>query len=297
MTRQEIRHQVAAGRWVWRTDQVVSVFTGPLLFEHRLWIGVLHAGGAAVIGGLSATAVHGLRRWDRPDITVLVDDRLDFDPVPGVRFVRTRRDFRLLRDPGSALPVCQVEPAALLFAAYCPSDRTAQGLLAALVQQRLATPRTLASWVRALKPLRRAALLRQAIDDLAGGSQSLAELDVARFCRRVGLPLPDRQTRRSDTSGRPRFTDCEWRVAGGHVVVLEVDGAFHMNVEQWEADIARQRGLTRVGRSIVRCTARELRDEPESVFRDLVGLGIGGHLAGRGDVVNRTQPQGEQSTA
>jgi hypothetical protein len=274
IARHVIHGNVAAGRWVLRTDRVVSTFTGPLLFEHRLWLGALHAGGNALIGGLSAAAVHGLRRWDRPAVTVLVDDRLDFEPVPGIEFVRTRRDLRALRATKSDLPLCRIEPAALLFAGYCSSERTAQGLLAALVQQELTDPAKLATWVRRLRPLRRARLFRDVIDDLTGGSQSLGELDVVRFCRRFGLPLPRRQTRRRDLSGRLRFTDCEWRLANGHVVVLEVDGAFHMNVEQWEADIARQRGLTRIGRSIVRCTTRELRVRPEVVFRDLVALGV-----------------------
>jgi hypothetical protein len=274
IARHVIHGNVAAGRWVLRTDRVVSTFTGPLLFEHRLWLGVLHAGGNALIGGLSAAAVHGLRRWDRPSVTVLVDDRLDFETVPGVEFVRTRRDLRALRTETGDLPLCRIEPAALLFAGYCHSERTALGLLAALVQQELTDPEKLAAWVRRLRPLRRARLFQQAIDDIAGGSQSLGELDVARFCRRFGLPLPSRQTRRRDSSGRVRFTDCEWRLVSGHVVVLEVDGAFHRNVEQWEADIARQRGLTRIGRSVVRCTARELRDRPEVVFRDLAALGV-----------------------
>jgi hypothetical protein len=114
--RHVIHGNIAAGRWVLRTDRVVSTFTGPLLFEHRLWLGALHAGGDALIGGLSATAVHGLRRWDRPDVTVLVDDRLDFEPVPGIEFVRTRRDLRALRTVNSALPLCRIEPAVLLFA-------------------------------------------------------------------------------------------------------------------------------------------------------------------------------------
>jgi hypothetical protein len=181
IVRHVIHGNVAAGRWVLRTDRVVSTFTGPLLFEHRLWLGVLHAGGNALIGGLSAAAVHGLRRWDRPSVTVLVDDRLAFEAVPGVEFVRTRRDLRALRTENSDLPLCRIEPAALLFAGYCHSERTALGLLAALVQQELTDPEKLAAWVRRLRPLRRARLFQQAIDDIAGGSQSLGELDVARF--------------------------------------------------------------------------------------------------------------------
>lgn len=47
-----------------------------------------------------------------------------------------------------------------------------------------------------------------------------------------------------------------------------------MQAEHWEHDIARQRALTSPGRIVVRCTARELRDEPERVARDLRLLGV-----------------------
>jgi very-short-patch-repair endonuclease len=58
------------------------------------------------------------------------------------------------------------------------------------------------------------------------------------------------------------------------VVVLEVDGAFHMDAENWAADMARERELVTGGRIVIRCTARELRDDPERIVRDLVALGV-----------------------
>lgn len=110
--------------------------------------------------------------------------------------------------------------------------------------------------------------------DIAGGAQSVGEIDVRRMCRDFGLRLPDRQVRRRDASGRLRFTDCEWRLADGRVLVLEVDGGFHMEVEHWEDDLARQRALTAPDRIVVRCTTRELRDQPDVVARDLRLLGV-----------------------
>lgn len=102
----------------------------------------------------------------------------------------------------------------------------------------------------------------------------MAEIDVRRMCRTFGLVLPSRQVKRRDSGGRARFTDCEWGLADGRTLVLEVDGGFHMAVEHWEDDLARQRALTSSDRLIVRCTARELRDEPERVARDLRLLGV-----------------------
>jgi very-short-patch-repair endonuclease len=146
--------------------------------------------------------------------------------------------------------------------------------MAAAVQQELASPASLLVWVDRMRPLRWARLFRQVLGEIAGGAQSLAEIDVGRMCRDGGLAAPTRQTKRQESSGRARFTDCEWRLPDGRTVVLEVDGSFHMDVEHWEADLARQRALSAADRIIVRCTARELRDEPERVAADLRALGV-----------------------
>ena len=56
--------------------------------------------------------------------------------------------------------------------------------------------------------------------------------------------------------------------------MLEVDGAFHMEVRQYSDDMKRQRRLTTRDRMIVRCSAVELRDEPGEVMADLIALGV-----------------------
>lgn len=62
--------------------------------------------------------------------------------------------------------------------------------------------------------------------------------------------------------------------AGGRTLVLEVDGAFHMEVEHWAADVARQRRITTATRTVVRATAIELRLEPQSVAADRLGRAV-----------------------
>jgi hypothetical protein len=275
-----VRNQVAARRWVELGPSVIGTTTGPLSRRQLMWLGVLHAGPSAVLGDLSAAEVGGLRGWRRDEIRVLVPWNLDLDDPPQkIQVARTRRPIEMFRDEGPGPPRWRIEPAILHFAAYQTSRRTAQGVVAAAVQQRLTTPARLELTLRQLTPLRWAALFRQTIGDIAGGSQSVAELDVVRMCRAQGLRSPDRQTRRRDSLGRQRYTDCEWHLLNGCVIVLEVDGAFHMEVEHWEDDIARQRQLTDPARIVVRCTARELRDAPDIVGRDLRRLGVPGRAA------------------
>jgi hypothetical protein len=273
-TRHYVRRQLDAERWVERTSRVVSTVTGPPTWQQRVWTASLHAGGSAIAGGLTALEWHGLKGWHRDEITVLVDDELAFEPLAGVRFFRTRRPLAEMRSRGHDLPLCRVEAAALLFAGYERSTRTALGLLAAVVQQRISAADALLAQLDTMRPLRRSRLLNSTLLDIGGGAQSMAELDVGRLCRRAGLPPPRRQTRRRDATGRLRFTDCEWLLRDGTVLILEIDGSFHMDVEHWEDDLARQRRLSGSGRLIVRCTARELRDDPDVVLSDLKMHGL-----------------------
>ena len=148
------------------------------------------------------------------------------------------------------------------------------GVLAAVVQQRLTTAAKLASWVEALKPLRRAPAIRSLLTDLAGGSQSMAEVDVLQMCRGAGLAIPDRQVPRRDSSGQLRFTDCEWHLKDGRTLVLEVDGLFHLEIQHYEGDVRRQRRLTTPTRIVVRCTSNALRHEPWVLAADLRALGV-----------------------
>ena len=99
-----------------------------------------------------------------------------------------------------------------------------------------------------------------------------------RMCRTCGLRAPDRQVPRRDRSGRRRFTDAEWRLPDGSLLILEVDGGFHLEVQQYEDDVRRHRGLSAPGRVVVRCTTQELRREPWVVATDLRALGVPSHL-------------------
>ncbi len=273
VSRAFVRNQLRARRWAQRTSSVVSTTTGPLSDQQRLWLAVLHAGQTALLGGLTAAEVHGMKHWARATITVLVEDELSFEPVDGVEFFRTRRDLTVMRAP-CVLPVCRLEPAILLFAGYERHRRTAHGAVTATVQQRLTTTDRLGSWLARMAPLRRAPEFRALLQDIAGGAHSMSEHDLRRACREFGVALPSGQRRRRDRTGRQRWTDAEWHLPDGRVLVLEVDGAFHDDVLQAAADKSRHRKLSSATRVVVSCSAYELRYESASVMEDLIALGV-----------------------
>lgn len=270
--------QLSARRWQEISGTVLATTTGALTRAQLMWAGVLHAGPRSAIGGLTALEVHGLQNWHRDEITVLLPKSHNLEKIQGIKFVETRRPIQLMVS-SNGLPTWRIEPAALHWAAYTPVTRTAYGVLAACVQQGLTTPYRLDGWITRMRPLRRAKPFRRVLGELAEGSQSVAELDVLRMCDRFGLPRPRRQTRRLDSAGRARYTDAEWSLADGRTLVLEVDGGFHMTVKHWAADLERERQLVATGVVVVRCTAIQLRDEPERIVRDLLRIGVLGSSA------------------
>ena len=274
----QVQAQLDAARWVARTPRVISTTTGELTVEQREWLAVLHAGPRSMLANLSAARRHGLERWERPYVSVLVDDELSFEPVDGVDFFRSRRPFELLLSPRPGIARCRLEPAVLLWAAYEATNRAAHGVVAASVQQQLTTAARLIEWVDLLHPLRRAKPFKRTLSFVDAGAHSGAELEIERMCRRFAMPRPDRQRRRRDSHGRPRWTDAEWDLPGGFTLVLEVEGGFHMEVLEASADARRSRRITTRSRAVVRCTAYELAHEMDEVAVDLIGLGVPGRL-------------------
>jgi hypothetical protein len=263
VNRWSVSHRIESARWARVSATVIATFTGELSWEQRLWAAVLHGGEGAALSELTAATLHGLRNWERDQICVLVPYECGRPtPMDGVRFARSRRPFSTWMSARLDLPALRLEAALLLFAARERNPRAAEGALAAAVQQGRTTADRLMVWLDRLQPLRRSSALRMALTDIAGGAHSTAELDVNRMCRTFGLAPPQRQVKRRDAHGRTRFTDCEWDLPDGRTLVLEVDGAFHMDVEHWEDDIQRQRALISPARLTVHCTSRELRDCP-----------------------------------
>lgn len=134
MTRWSVAHRIESERWQLLSPTVVATTTGELGEEQSVWHAVLHAGAGAMAGALTAASLAGLQNWHRDELTVLVPyERGRPSALSGVRYVRSRRSLRSVGSP----PRCRIEPAVLLFAAADRSERTAQGVLAAVVQQQL----------------------------------------------------------------------------------------------------------------------------------------------------------------
>jgi hypothetical protein len=159
--------------------------------------------------------------------------------------------------------------AATLAASTFVNPRPACGILAAAVQQRLVRPDELIRAVETFPRVRHRASLLSAAADIAQGTQALSEIDLARICRRAGLPEPVRQGVRLGTDGRRRYLDAEWRRSDGRRVVVEVDGALHLIPARWWSDQLRQNELVLADDLVLRFPSVILRLEPALVVGQL----------------------------
>jgi hypothetical protein len=277
-----VRHLAASGRWRTIARGIVLTSNNRLDHDQRLWVAVLAAGAGAVLAGATAVAegavrglrsgpVHVLVPGSRAPSTVLRTLPID---MCGVRVHRTTSlpagHLQVGRPPRTSMARSLVDAAS-----WAASGDEARTILAAACQQRRITPAEITTVLADLPRARRRALIARTIDDIAGGAEALSELDLLRLCRRHGIPEPDQQEHRTDASGRRRYLDAYWRRWGLHV---EVDGAHHMDVQQWEDDMLRQNDVWISGDRILRFPASLVRRNPTMVANQIrAALEAGGY--------------------
>lgn len=240
-----------------------------------MWIALLDGGPSAALGSHTSLELHGFRGFaTEADLIHVVALRGRHTmPLDGVVVHESRR---LLKMPvGVVAHLRCIDPVISVIdaAAWQPYPRFAVTMLAAAVQQKFATVSELDDGLRIVGRVRHKNWMRLALRDIAGGAESLGEIDIAKLCREHHLMQPDRQRLRRDTDGRRRYLDCEWETEVG-ITVLEVDGAHHMNAEQWTADLRRERRIVIDGRRVLRCSAHEARAERDALAADLRAAGI-----------------------
>ncbi len=237
---------------LWRPvgPHVLVLHSGPLSRLQEYWVGVLHSGPAGVLGGLTALEAEGFRSFTSSDVVTLAPHGSGRRSlvVDGVT-VRVRESRHLARGDVArrSPPRIRRDRATVDAASAASSERACRTILAAAVQQRLVRPAALRQLVLARPFLRRRALLLETIEDVAGGSHSLPELEYLRGLRRFGLPEPSRQRNVRRAGGR-YYLDAdfdEWQVTA------EINGAQHLTMSAKEADDVRRTRLAIGGRLVV----------------------------------------------
>jgi hypothetical protein len=265
-TRSELTARIAARRWQ-RIGRAIVLHAGPLTRRERCEAAILNCGPRSALTSFTGLEDFGLVGWQRDEIHVLT--------ARGAR-VGAVQQLGIRRHVANVWRPHEVDPRrrhrvtyAAAVAAGSLDIRSGCALLAAVVQQRLATADNLARAVSGRPRLRHRALLLRALDDIAMGAQALSEIDFARLCRTFHLPAPEQQTVRTDPSGRRRYLDASWRRADGRLVAVEVDGALHLTVANWWGDQSRQNELVLSDVLVLRFPSIVVRLDAATVARQL----------------------------
>ena len=270
MTRCAVRHHIRVGRWQRVGDQSVCLHTGPLSTVSHHWAAVFQGGPRACLDGATALIASGLERFEAAAIRVSVPR--------GARIRRSKAyDIRQTRRWSAAdvvdlgVPRTQPAVAAVRAALWARTDREATYVLTLTVQQGLASPEAIGDELLRIRRDRRRLLLHAVVNDLLDGARALGEIDVARECRRRGLPEPARQVLRRDGQHR-YYLDLYWP---DYHLVVEVDGIHHAWAENVVGDALRQNALALDGDTVLRLPLLGLRLQPDRFFEQIAaGLGL-----------------------
>jgi hypothetical protein len=262
---------VRARRWR-LVGRAVVVHRGPLDRDARWWCALTHVGPGSALVAWTAAEAAGLAGFEQEKVHVVVPAGYHHSrtTLPGVKLHVSRRFQAADLLPASGPPRVTPARAAIDAAAWATTTRAGCGLLAAMVQQRLATPDALLAELAMAGQIRRRKAIAAAVTDIAGGSHAMSEIDLVHLCHRFGLPVPERQAPRRDSTGKRRFLDAWWRRADGRVVHLEIDGSVHLSpLRMWD-DMDRQSDLAIQEDALtIRVSAVALRLDPEGVARRL----------------------------
>jgi len=271
-----IDHQVAAQRWRRYGRQTVLLQNAPPTRVQLMWIAVLDADPYAALASHTALEEAGFRGFaaEAERVHVVVERGAHYAGLPGIQVHESRRfcpdDIRLA--PG--IPRVSCARAAIDAGAWQRWPRFACAMMAAVVQQGMCTAQQLEDELDTCGAIRHRRYMQLALRDVTDGAHSLGELDVGRLCRRHGLQPPVRQRLRKDPAGRIRYLDCEWELPNGEIVVLEIDGQHHMDVEHWTADMKRERKIVIGRRWVLRASTVEVRLDAAELAADLIAMGV-----------------------
>lgn len=242
LTNGQIDRMLSARRWQSDADGLIVVLhNGPVTVEQQEAVAVLAGGKLCALAAKTAALRGGLAGWPAHKIEVLVPRGTTYPHLAlvDVKVHESRRFTEQALHPAVWPPRVRIDRALIDAAVWSTRSRSACGVLAAGVQQRLTTADRLLTELDAAGHVRFRRLLRCVLQDIGGGAQAVSELDFGRFCRRNGLPTPTRQLVRRDASGRRRYLDATLVGPTGRVVRVEIDGALHLVVQTYWDDMYR----------------------------------------------------------
>ncbi|HEU4349076.1 MAG TPA: DUF559 domain-containing protein [Actinoplanes sp.] len=269
-----VRSRIMQHRWRRICRNLLLTENGRLRREQQLWVAVLAAGRGARLAGTTAATESGVCGLRPEPLHVIVPAQRGTSTLvgclppdmPRVSIHRTAILPPAHRQVGRP-PRTTAARAVVDAAAWARTDSEARTVIAAACQQRRVAPAELRDVLQVLIRVPRRDLISTTLADVEGGAEALSELDFLGLCRRYRLPEPELQRRRTDADGRNRYLDAYWRASR---LLVEIDGAHHMDVRHWSADMLRQNAIWTRGDRILRFPAWLVRTRPSDVATQIL---------------------------
>ena len=197
MSRSELRWRIASGRWQRPCRGIIVAHSGPVTESQRVWAALLWAGSGAVLAGLTAARLEQLQGFSDRDtaagrpVHVLLPSQRSVRRRPSGLSVVVHYSFAL--GPGDIHPLRQpprtrISRSLVDAAAWMATDRGAQAVLAAGVQQRLVRVEDLMAVVSSNQRLPRRGLIKNTLHDIAGGARHFPSLTSPACSAGTGCP-------------------------------------------------------------------------------------------------------------
>ncbi len=262
VTRRRIAAEVERGRWQIER-RAVTIVGAPATTRSKWLLALAGASPRAALDGVTALQCAGLTGFtDDIHVSIPKGARVQSSDDIRVHQLRSWREADVFEEP---IRHVRPELAAVRAALWAVTERAAQTVLAMTVQQGLTSPDRLLAAAPRLPRSRRSQLIVAAVEEIAGGSEALGELDFVALCRAHGFPVPARQELLRRPSGvyylDARF--CEF------AVTVEVDGLGHREVRQLRVDHRKANELQIDGDTVLRVLSMDLRKDPLPFMRQL----------------------------
>jgi predicted transcriptional regulator of viral defense system len=262
-----VRTRVGIGDLHHVQQGVYAVGHSLLSCEGRFMAAVLACGPRAVLSHRSAAELWGLRTGGRPRVDVTAPCRRGRSPagIDAHRSDSLRAPDRttLRRIPCTSVARTLVDLAGVVGA------RELQNTITQAEVQRIFDLAALREVIdrsrgrRGVARLRLAMSLHDPRDERARGE---FERRFLALCRRFGLPLPEVNSPLA-VEGVQMEADFLWRDAG--LIVETDDRRSHATIAAFEKDRRRDQRLEAAGWRVIRCTWRQMVDEPSSLSRTI----------------------------
>lgn len=262
-----VHHRVATGR-LHRVHQGVYAVGHSLLTREGRWMAaVLACGPEAVLSHRSAAALWGLRQDGRSRVDVTAPGRRGRMPIG----IEAHRHGSLRADDRTSVNgiPCTSIARTLLDLAGVVSARELRNAITQAEVLGVFDLRAVRGLIARSRGRRGIARLRRALDEFDPGmeyTRSELERRFLSLCARKRLPRPEVNAP-LDIDGEPIKPDFLWRKAR---LVVETDGRrFHDTAVAFEKDRHRDQQLLVAGWRVVRCTWRQVVDEPAELAQTL----------------------------